>query len=132
VDVVTGGQGPRYDAHGVLQRPAPWTRAQMDVRAARALARLLSEPVRLVTPGRQITAFDLYDSSSAHLSMVVPDSTIDLAGATRSLGQVLHPGAVEVIDATRAPEAALSTALSQLRLAAEQRGLGVVPLGQLR
>lgn len=76
-DIVSGGIGLRP---GTLGAPtAPWALAQSDTSSVQELSALAGQPVTALVPDRTVSAFDLVDASSQHVTMVVPNVVLPVA-----------------------------------------------------
>jgi processive 1,2-diacylglycerol beta-glucosyltransferase len=74
IDLESGGLG---DGPRAADEPgAPWALARSDSQSVEVLSGLAGQPVDALVPDRSISAFDLVDASSAHLMMVIPDTTL--------------------------------------------------------
>lgn len=76
VTVANGGLG---SINGVDADRPPWEQAALDARAGRQISELIDAPVTQAVPGRSLNAWDLFDSSHAHLSLVVPNHVLHAA-----------------------------------------------------
>jgi processive 1,2-diacylglycerol beta-glucosyltransferase len=133
INVVDGGQGFHYDSSGQIDRPAPWSRAQSDVAAGRALTRLTGQPVTFFAPGRRITAFDLFDCRSAHLSVVVPDAVLQAGDADQSVTvQNLKARGIYLLNGIGAAPDGMNQLLAHVSGALQSAGLQPAPLALLR
>lgn len=97
------------------------------------LEQLSGQPITIFAPGRRLTAFDLYDCRSAHLSVVVPDSVLQAGdkgqAVTASLFKARGIYYLNGLDAT--PEG-MTTLLTRVNGALRQSGLRAAPLVALR
>ena len=77
LDLESGGLGTSASGHS--DALAPWAVAQSDSRSAQELSDICGQTVGALVPDRSISIFDLVDASSAHLMMVIPNSTLPIA-----------------------------------------------------
>lgn len=108
----------------------PWVRAWSDARAGEELSQLAGTPVNVSVPGRRLTAWDLIESSHAHVSLVVPDHIVD-ASAPPVAPLHVAPRGVYLVNGLQATPDELLASLSELQESAAAEGLAVEPLSLL-
>jgi hypothetical protein len=127
VSLASGGVGEDFPGGG---SDLPWVRAWSDARAGEELSQLAGTPVNVSVPGRRLTAWDLIESSHAHVSLVVPDHVVD-ASAPPAVPLQVAPRGVYLVNGLQATPDELLASLSQLQESAEAEGLAVEPLSLL-
>jgi len=135
IDLESGGLGFRPGAVGAPV--APWTMARCDSQSVQELSALAGRAVSALVPNRSISAWDLVDTSSAHVKMIVPNTTLPVAPSgpyPRSVLGVpqLQPGQVYVINGPRIAPAQLLPLLANLRLQLAEQHLAAAPLSGLQ
>jgi UDP-N-acetylglucosamine:LPS N-acetylglucosamine transferase len=79
INVENGGMGSLPESTGRDKDLFPWTRARSDAQAGRQLELLIDQPVTVTVPGRRLTAWDLIEGHSHHMSLVVPNHILDVS-----------------------------------------------------
>jgi hypothetical protein len=135
LDVESGGLG---GVSGGRSRPtAPWAMALSDTRAAHQLSAVCGRPVGVLVPNRSISIFDLVDTSSAHLMMVIPNATLPITPGGPFPRQVLavprlQAGQIYVVEGLKVTPVHLLDLLSNLRAQLSNDGLASAPFSRLQ
>jgi UDP-N-acetylglucosamine:LPS N-acetylglucosamine transferase len=116
---------------------APWSMAWRDTRSVRELSALTGQPVGIFVPDRSLSAFDLVDARSAHVVMVVPNTTLPIAPSGPFPRQQLalpplQGGQIYVVNGQVLPPAQLSVLLEGLRFEIATQRLASAPLSALQ
>ena len=135
LDVESGGLGGA--AGGRSMPSTPWALALSDTRSAEQLSYICDRTVGVLVPNRSISIFDLVDTSSAHLMMVIPDATLPIAPAGPFPRQVLavpklQAGQIYVVEGLKVTPQDLLDLLSNLRVQLSSDGLASAPFSRLQ
>jgi hypothetical protein len=132
LDVESGG------AAGARSGPrAPWALALSDARSAQQLSAICGRTVGALVPDRSISIFDLVDTSSAHLMMVIPNATLPMAPGGPFPRQVLavpqlQAGQIYVVEGLKVTAVRLIYLLSNVRAQLTSDGLVSAPFSRLQ
>jgi hypothetical protein len=135
LDVESGGLG---GAAGDRSMPsAPWALALSDTRSAEQLSYICGRTVGVLVPDRSISIFDLVDTGSAHLMMVIPDATLPIAPGGPFPRPVLavpqlQAGQIYVVEGLKVTPVHLLDLLSNLRAQLSSDGLASAPFSRLQ
>jgi UDP-N-acetylglucosamine:LPS N-acetylglucosamine transferase len=137
-------RGVNIESGGLVDTPgekgaprAPWSIALCDARSVHQLSVLAGKRVDALVPDRSVNAFDLVDTSSANVVMVVPDTTLPVAPSgpfprsDLALPQ-LQGGQIYVVEGQRVTQAQLIVLLDRLRAALARDHLSSAPLSSLQ
>lgn len=135
VNVESGGLGDGPGKNG--EPAAPWSVALCDSRSVRELSDLAGEPVSALVPNRSLSAFDLVDARSAHVTMVVPNATLPVPANGPFPRQelavpTLQAGHIYVVDGPEIQASQLLVLLDGLRSQLFNDGLSSAPLSLLQ
>ncbi len=135
LDVESGGLGGA--AEGRSGPHAPWALALSDTRSAQQLSGICGRTVGVLVPDRSISIFDLVDTSSAHLMMVIPNATLPIAPGGPFPRQVLavptlQAGQIYVVEGLKVTPVHLLDLLSNLRAQLSSDGLASAPFSRLQ
>jgi UDP-N-acetylglucosamine:LPS N-acetylglucosamine transferase len=135
LDVESGGLGgAAADPNGPR---APWALALSDTRSAQQLSAICGRTVGVLVPDRSISIFDLVDTSSAHLMMVVPNATLPISPGGPFPRQVLavprlQAGQIYVVEGLNVTPMDLIDLLSNVRAQLSIDGLVSSPFSRLQ
>jgi processive 1,2-diacylglycerol beta-glucosyltransferase len=135
LDVESGGLGiAAADPNGPR---APWALALSDTRSAQQLSAICGRTVGVLVPDRSISIFDLVDTSSAHLMMVIPNATLPIAPGGPFPRQVLavpqlQAGQIYVVEGLKVTPVHLLDLLSNVRAQLSIDGLVSAPFSRLQ
>lgn len=133
VDVESGGRGGELHGPGDPPNPAsPWTRAQHDVGACRAIGALTGQAVVDFIPGRRVNAWDMVDTADAHVHLVVADVTLDAARPATAAPASLSARHIYLVKGLGASPAQLDAVLRALEARLASSHLQGAPLDTLR
>jgi len=135
LDVESGGLGGAAKGRGGPH--APWALAFSDTRSAQQLSAICGRTVGVLVPDRSISIFDLVDTSSAHLMMVIPDATLPIAPGGPFPRQVLavpqlQAGQIYVVEGLKVTPVHLADLLSNVRAQLSSDGLASAPFSGLQ
>ncbi len=135
LDVESGGLGGA--AEGRSGPHAPWALALSDTRSAQQLSGICGRTVGVLVPDRSISIFDLVDTSSAHLMMVIPNATLPIAPGGPFPRQVLavptlQAGQIYVVEGLKVTPVHLLDLLSNLRAQLSSDSLASAPFSRLQ
>jgi UDP-N-acetylglucosamine:LPS N-acetylglucosamine transferase len=135
LDVESGGLGEAAGARGGPQ--APWALALSDTRSARQLSAICGRAVGVLVPDRSISIFDLVDTSSAHLMMVIANATLPVAPGGPFPRQVLavphlQAGQIYVVEGLKITPVHLVGLLSNVRAQLASDDLVSAPFSRLQ
>ena len=135
LDVESGGLGVAAGGRG--GPTAPWALALSDTRSAQRLSTLCGRTVAVLVPDRSISIFDLVDTSSAHLLMVIPNATLPIAPGGPFPRQVLavpqlQAGQIYVIEGLKISPVHLVDLLNNVRAQLSRDGLASAPFSGLQ
>ncbi len=135
LDVESGGLGGA--AEGRSGPHAPWALALSDTRSAQQLSGICGRTVGVLVPDRSISIFDLVDTSSAHLMMVIPNATLPIAPGGPFPRQVLavptlQAGQIYVVEGLKVTPQHLLDLLSNVRAQLSSDGLASAPFSRLQ
>ena len=99
LDVESGGLGGAVGGRG--EPDALWALALSATRSAQQLSAICGRTVGVLVPDRRVSIFDLVDTSSAHLMMVVPNATLPVAPGGRPPPGTSRPAATSRADLRR-------------------------------
>jgi processive 1,2-diacylglycerol beta-glucosyltransferase len=123
---------------GQLSGPSPpWSEAQSDTTSVQVLSALAARPVEDLVLDRSLSAFDLVDAGSAHLTMVVPGTTLPLAPVgpypqDELRLPLLQARQIYQVEGAKLSPAQLVVLLGELVSEARAEHLSIAPLSALR
>jgi processive 1,2-diacylglycerol beta-glucosyltransferase len=135
LDVESGGLG---GAVGGRRGPdAPWALALSDTRSAEQLSAICGRAVGVLVPDRSISIFDLVDTSSAHLMMVIANATLPVTPGGPFPRQVLavpqlQAGQIYVVEGLEVTPVDLLDLLSSVRAQLSRDDLLSAPFSRLQ
>jgi processive 1,2-diacylglycerol beta-glucosyltransferase len=135
LDVESGGLGGSAgDPNGPR---APWALALSDTQSAQQLSAICGRTVGVLVPDRSISIFDLVDTSSAHLMMVIPNATLPITAGGPFPRQVLavpqlQPGQIYVVEGLKVTPVDLVDLLGNIRAQLSVDGLVSAPFSRLQ
>jgi hypothetical protein len=133
LDLESGGLGTSASGHS----DPPWAAAQSDSRSAQQLSDICGQTVGALVPDRSISIFDLVDASSAHLMMVIPNSTLPIAPSgpfprqDLALPQ-LQADQIYLVDGLKVSPVQLVALLGNLRTELSNDDLASAPFSRLQ
>ena len=115
----------------------PWALALSDTRSAEQLSDICDRTIGVLVPDRSISIFDLVDTSSAHLMMVIPDATLPIAPGGPFPRQVLavpklQAGQIYVVEGLKVTSQHLLDLLGNLRAQLSSDGLASASFSRLQ
>lgn len=134
-DVESGGYGV---APGGRSRSAtPWDEALDDTRSVQVVSVLAGQPITTLVPDRSVSAFDLVDAGSAHVTMVVPNVVLPVppGGAFPRAAlalPVMQSGHIYLVDGTNLTPMELVSLLADTGAGLAQQHLASAPLSSLQ
>ncbi|HMK96880.1 MAG TPA: hypothetical protein VK425_04985, partial [Acidimicrobiales bacterium] len=135
ISLESGGVGFQRGAVGAPV--APWSVARMDSQSVHVLSTLAGCSVAALVPDRSISAFDLVDASSAHVKMVVPNTTLPVPPSgpfpqSDIAVPELQSGHVYVVDGRKITPLQLTVLLGELGSQLRSQRLPSAPLSGLQ
>lgn len=121
-----GASGPVDPA--TLDNGPPWQQAASDARAAAGISQAVGVTVTQSVPGRQLNAWDLTQSDSYHLKLVVPNHILHPA---QQAPIKVAPRQVYLVDGLTSTPQVLDSYLRQLLVALRTEGILPAPLSSL-
>ena len=134
-DVESGGSG--LAPGGPAASATPWDEALDDTRSVQVISVLAGRLVTALVPDRSVSAFDLMDAKSAHLTMVVPNVVLPVAPSgpypRPALAlPVMQSGRIYLVDGARSTPMELDTLLADTGVELSQQHLASAPLSALQ